>query len=223
ALPELQRRGEQAAHQGGDDRVPQGGRREVRLVRRRARRRVPGREGDAAAGRAAAGEEPLRNAARREGARDAPPRTADARRAHHRPGAAPHASDAGTDGGNAGGDGRADGPGRRRGVAVTRMFATALVAAAAVAGVFAQSDAPAISHEYAEVNGQRLHYAKIGRGPLMIFLHGFPEFWYEWKSQLAEISRDNTAVPPDLPGYNLSSKPPEVADYAVPNIVADVH
>ena len=106
---------------------------------------------------------------------------------------------------------------------MTRMLATALVAAAAVAGVFAQSDAPAISHEYAEVNGQRLHYAKIGRGPLMIFLHGFPEFWYEWKSQLAEFSRDHTAVAPDLRGYNLSSKPPEVSDYAVPNIVADVH
>ncbi len=117
------------------------------------------------------------------------------------------------------------------------MIAMAIVAAAAVGGVFAQpstssggpepvegqSNTPPLSHEYAEVNGQRLHYAKAGRGPLMIFLHGFPEFWYEWKNQLAEFSRDHTAVAPDLRGYNLSSKPAELSAYAMPNLVADVH
>jgi pimeloyl-ACP methyl ester carboxylesterase len=85
------------------------------------------------------------------------------------------------------------------------------------------SNTPSLSHQFAEVNGQRLHYAQIGRGPLILFLHGFPEFWYEWKSQLAEFSRDHTAVAPDLRGYNLSSKPDEVSAYAVPNLVADVH
>jgi len=103
------------------------------------------------------------------------------------------------------------------------MIATAIVAAAAVAGVLAQTNTPPLSHEYAEVNGQRLHYAQAGRGPLMIFLHGFPEFWYEWKNQLAEFSRDHTAVAPDLRGYNLSSKPAELSAYAMPNLVADVH
>ena len=116
-------------------------------------------------------------------------------------------------------------------------FATAIVGAVAAAGVLAhpsassgwpepvegQSGTPPLSHAYAEVNGQRLHYVRAGRGPLMIFLHGFPEFWYEWKSQLAEFSRDHTAVAPDLRGYNLSSKPAEVSAYAVPNLVADVH
>ena len=43
----------------------------------------------------------------------------------------------------------------------------------------------------------RLHYVRAGRGPLMVFLHGFPEFWYEWKNQLAEFSRDHTVVAPD--------------------------
>jgi len=106
------------------------------------------------------------------------------------------------------------------------MVATAVFGAVAMAGVLAQSNAgstPSLSHEFAEVNGQRLHYAKIGRGPLILFLHGFPEFWYEWKSQLADFSRDHTAVAPDLRGYNLSSKPDEVSAYTVPNIVADVH
>ena len=106
---------------------------------------------------------------------------------------------------------------------MSRVLATAIVGAVAIAGVFAQSDTPAVSHAYAEVNGQRLHYARAGRGPLMLFLHGFPEFWYEWKNQLAEFSRDHTVVAPDLRGYNLSSKPAELSAYQMPNLVADVH
>jgi pimeloyl-ACP methyl ester carboxylesterase len=106
---------------------------------------------------------------------------------------------------------------------MSRLLATAIVAAAAVGSVSGQSNMPSISHEYAEVNGQRLHYVRVGRGPLMIFVHGFPEFWYEWKSQLAEFGRDHTAVALDQRGYNLSSKPEEVSAYQMPNLVADVH
>jgi len=106
---------------------------------------------------------------------------------------------------------------------VIRAVAMAIVATMGVGRVFGQSSTPSIAHGYAEVNGQRLHYARAGRGPLMIFLHGFPEFWYEWKAQLAEFGRDHTAVAPDLRGYNLSSKPDEVSAYAMPNLVADVH
>jgi len=79
-----------------------------------------------------------------------------------------------------------------------------------------------ISHEYADVNGVKIHYARAGTGPLMIFLHGFPEFWYEWKYQIAEFSRDHTVVAPDMRGYNLSSKPTELSEYAIPKLVADV-
>ena len=95
------------------------------------------------------------------------------------------------------------------------------IVAVAVASVLAQRTPP-ISHEYANVNGQRLHYARAGSGPLVVFLHGFPEFWYEWKHQIAEFSRDHTVVAPDMRGYNLSSKPAEVSAYAMPNLVEDV-
>jgi pimeloyl-ACP methyl ester carboxylesterase len=88
--------------------------------------------------------------------------------------------------------------------------------------MLAQSNAPSISHEYADVNGVRLHYAKAGSGPLILFLHGFPEFWYEWKNQLVEFGRDHTAVAPDMRGYNLSSKPAELSAYAVPQLVEDI-
>jgi pimeloyl-ACP methyl ester carboxylesterase len=79
-----------------------------------------------------------------------------------------------------------------------------------------------LKHEYAEVNGQRLHYVTAGKGKLIIFLHGFPEFWYEWKNQLAEFGRDYQAVAPDMRGYNLSSKPAEVDQYQVKYLVEDV-
>ena len=95
------------------------------------------------------------------------------------------------------------------------------IGVAVVAGAL-QAGAPAISHEYADVNGVRLHYARAGRGPLMVFVHGFPEFWYEWKQQIAEFSSDHTVVAPDMRGYNLSSKPAELSEYAVPKLVEDV-
>ena len=41
--------------------------------------------------------------------------------------------------------------------------------------------------QYAEVNGVRLHYVEQGKGPLILFLHGFPEFWYSWKDLLADF------------------------------------
>lgn len=86
---------------------------------------------------------------------------------------------------------------------------------------------PMIKHEYAEVNGVRLHYAIAGHGPgngrkLIVFLHGFPEFWYEWKDQLAEFGKDYIAVAPDMRGYNLSAKPAEVDQYQIKYLIEDV-
>src|SRR5271165_1931963 len=73
-------------------------------------------------------------------------------------------------------------------------------------------------------NGTRLHYASAGeRGrPLMLFLHGFPEFWYAWHAQLAAFGHDHYAVAPDLRGFNLSDMPPDVAAYKARHIVEDL-
>ena len=64
-------------------------------------------------------------------------------------------------------------------------------------------------------NGMRLHFASAGeRGrPLLIFLHGFPEFWYAWHAQLQAFGDTHFAVAPDLRGFNLSDMPAEVSDY----------
>lgn len=75
---------------------------------------------------------------------------------------------------------------------------------------------------YAEVNGVRLHYVAEGEGDLILFLHGFPEYWYAWRDQLAAFGREYRAVAVDMRGYNLSSKPAEVDAYRMPSLVEDV-
>jgi pimeloyl-ACP methyl ester carboxylesterase len=75
---------------------------------------------------------------------------------------------------------------------------------------------------YAEVNGVRLHYVQAGKGPLILFLHGFPEFWYAWKDLLPEFAKDHTAVALDMRGYNLSSMPDIVNAYQIPILVEDI-
>lgn len=78
-----------------------------------------------------------------------------------------------------------------------------------------------IVHEHAAVNGVRLHYARTGEGPLMLFLHGFPQSWYMYRHQLAEFGRDHLAVALDQRGYNLSGKPEGVHNYGVRPAVED--
>jgi pimeloyl-ACP methyl ester carboxylesterase len=79
------------------------------------------------------------------------------------------------------------------------------------------------THDFAEVNGIRLHYAEAGGGDnLVILLHGFPEFWYSWKEQLEALGESFHVIAPDLRGYNLSDKPPRIEDYSIDRLVADV-
>ena len=81
---------------------------------------------------------------------------------------------------------------------------------------------PDFQNQYAEVNGIRLHYISVGKGKLIMFVHGFPEFWYEWEKQLIEFGQDYQAVAPDLRGYNLSSKPSDVEKYHVKYLIEDL-
>jgi pimeloyl-ACP methyl ester carboxylesterase len=97
----------------------------------------------------------------------------------------------------------------------------ALVFALAACSVLAK-EKPKLKHEFADVNGVRLHYVIEGKGPLIVFLHGFPEFWYEWKDQLPEFAKDHRAVAPDMRGYNLSAKPADVDAYQMKHLVEDV-
>ncbi|HEY8562869.1 MAG TPA: alpha/beta hydrolase [Pyrinomonadaceae bacterium] len=80
-----------------------------------------------------------------------------------------------------------------------------------------------IQFDYAQIGGVRLHYAKAGEGErLVVLLHGFPEFWYSWRHQLAALGDEFTVVAPDLRGYNWSDKPPYISNYKIENSVDDV-
>lgn len=72
--------------------------------------------------------------------------------------------------------------------------------------------------------GVRLHYASAGEKgrPLILFLHGFPEFWYAWEAQLREFGTDFFAVAPDLRGFNLSDMPAGLDAYKARHIVDDI-
>lgn len=81
-----------------------------------------------------------------------------------------------------------------------------------------------IRHTNVITNGIRLHVAETGApdAPLMVFLHGFPEFWYAWKRQLADFAPTHLCVAPDQRGYNLSEKPWDVAAYRAKHLIRDV-
>jgi pimeloyl-ACP methyl ester carboxylesterase len=71
-------------------------------------------------------------------------------------------------------------------------------------------------------NGVRLHYVSQGKGPLMLMLHGFPEFWYSWRHQMAEFAKDYRVVALDLRGYNDSDKPQDTDAYHIDVLVQDI-
>ena len=80
-----------------------------------------------------------------------------------------------------------------------------------------------LSEGYAEIGDVRLHYVEAGEGPLIVLLHGFPEFWYGWRQQIQPLAAAGfRVVAPDMRGYNLSSKPDGVAAYDADKLAADV-
>jgi pimeloyl-ACP methyl ester carboxylesterase len=74
-------------------------------------------------------------------------------------------------------------------------------------------------------DGITLHAVRAGdpHGPLVLLLHGFPEFWYGWRHQLGPlVDAGFRVVAPDQRGYTTSDKPPHVADYNLDRLAADV-
>lgn len=82
-----------------------------------------------------------------------------------------------------------------------------------------------IEHVYVETNGIKLHVAQKGpkEGEVVLLLHGFPEFWYGWKHQIAALAGNGFRVwAPDQRGYNLSDKPKKVREYQMDYLVEDI-
>ncbi|HET8674673.1 MAG TPA: alpha/beta hydrolase [Blastocatellia bacterium] len=79
-----------------------------------------------------------------------------------------------------------------------------------------------VEHGYADSNGVKIHYASLGKGPLVVMIHGFPDFWYSWRDQMEALSANYQVVAIDQRGYNLSDKPKGVENYDMMLLVGDV-
>jgi epoxide hydrolase 4 len=87
----------------------------------------------------------------------------------------------------------------------------------------AQSDLEKrVENGYADSGGVKIHYVSLGKGPLIVMIHGFPDFWYTWRDQMEALSKDYQVVAIDQRGYNLSDKPKGVENYDMRLLVGDV-
>ncbi|CAG5133394.1 unnamed protein product [Candidula unifasciata] len=80
------------------------------------------------------------------------------------------------------------------------------------------------THGFLTLKDVRIHYVASGPEdkPLMLFVHGFPEFWYSWRHQIREFQKDYRVVAIDMRGYGESSKPSGIENYTVTKLVSDL-
>jgi len=79
-----------------------------------------------------------------------------------------------------------------------------------------------VSHHFADLPECRLHYVSRGSGKPILFLHGFPQFWFLWRHQLADLGSDHAVYAADMRGYNLSCKPADPEAYRMRHLLGDI-
>lgn len=75
---------------------------------------------------------------------------------------------------------------------------------------------------FADSGGVKIHYVTKGNGPLLVMIHGFPDYWYTWREQIPALAEHFQVVAIDQRGYNKSDKPQGVDQYGMDKLVADV-
>ncbi len=108
---------------------------------------------------------------------------------------------------------------------VTRSVMLAVLAGllSCSGSLYAQTDIwNDVEHGYVDSAGVKIHYATIGDGPLIVMIHGFPDFWYSWRHQMAALQKNFKVVAIDQRGYNLSDKPAGDENYDMRFLLADV-
>ena len=68
----------------------------------------------------------------------------------------------------------------------------------------------------------KIHYVTSGSGPLIVMVHGFPDYWYTWRHQMPELAKKYQVVAIDQRGYNRSGQPEGVDSYRMEHLVEDV-
>jgi pimeloyl-ACP methyl ester carboxylesterase len=77
-------------------------------------------------------------------------------------------------------------------------------------------------HGFALSGDVKIHYVSKGEGPLVVMLHGFPDYWYSWRHQMPTLAESFHVVAIDQRGYNKSDQPAGVENYAVDKLTSDV-
>lgn len=104
-------------------------------------------------------------------------------------------------------------------VAATTIFVAPLISEARVN----QKQAPQPKLRFIKANGIKLRIAEMGKGPLVILVHGWPESWYSWRHQIPALAAAGYhAVAPDMRGYGKSDQPAAVEDYDIQHLTADL-
>ena len=112
---------------------------------------------------------------------------------------------------------------RRRFHRLSARLGLALLAGWSLGAQRSAAKAIELQDGYAPGEGVRLYCVRAGAGPLMAFLHGFPETWSLYRPYLGEFGRDHLAVAPNLRGVAPSERPAEVEAYAMPRLLGDLH
>ncbi|MBL9165681.1 MAG: alpha/beta hydrolase [Planctomycetaceae bacterium] len=97
-----------------------------------------------------------------------------------------------------------------------------VVAAMLGAAPAAADDSQLGVHGFAQSGEVKIHYVTAGEGPLVVMIHGFPDYWYTWRKQMPELSENFQVVAIDQRGYNLSDQPEGVENYTIEKLVGDV-
>lgn len=79
-----------------------------------------------------------------------------------------------------------------------------------------------VEHGYADNDGVKIHYATVGEGPLVVMVHGFPDYWYSWRHQMEGLKNDFKVVAIDQRAYNLSDKPVGEENYNMRYLISDI-
>lgn len=78
------------------------------------------------------------------------------------------------------------------------------------------------THGYAQSGDVKIHYVTMGEGPLVVMIHGFPDYWYTWRKQMPALAKNFKVVAIDQRGYNKSGQPKGVDNYTMDKLVDDV-
>ena len=86
----------------------------------------------------------------------------------------------------------------------------------------ARGDAAFGTEGFASSGDVKIHYVTLGQGPLIVMIHGFPDYWFTWRKQMPALAQTHQVVAIDQRGYNKSDQPAGVENYRMENLVNDV-